>query len=131
MIHRTFRSLDDAPKLVGFTIRQWAALIADSLLVLGFVHLARLGTKPAITLGVFAVGLPGALVYVSESGGLALGVLLADMCRWRLGAKQLPAARAGLTPARGVVIAAATEQSASASEQPGEDELPGRPGQLA
>ena len=42
MIHRTFRSLDDAPKLVGFTIRQWAALIADSLLVLGFVHLARL-----------------------------------------------------------------------------------------
>ena len=30
MIHRTFRSLDDAPKLVGFTLRQWAALIAGA-----------------------------------------------------------------------------------------------------
>ena len=30
MIHRTFRSLDDPPKLVGFTIRQWVTLIAAS-----------------------------------------------------------------------------------------------------
>ena len=50
VIHRTFRSLDDAPKLVGFTIRQWAALIAGSAVVLGVVHLAQLPAKPAITL---------------------------------------------------------------------------------
>ena len=31
VIHRTFRSLDEAPKLVGFTMRQWAVLIAGSL----------------------------------------------------------------------------------------------------
>jgi hypothetical protein len=30
VIHRTFRSLDQPPKLVGLTIRQWAALIATN-----------------------------------------------------------------------------------------------------
>ena len=37
MIHRTFSSLDDPPKLVGFTVRQWAALIAASSLLLGVI----------------------------------------------------------------------------------------------
>ena len=89
MIHRTFRSLDEPPKLVGFTIRQWAALIAAAALVLAFVHVTGLHARAAITLLVFAVGVPAALAYVSESGGLALGVLLADMLRWRGGPKHL------------------------------------------
>jgi hypothetical protein len=66
VIHRTFRSLDQAPKLVGFTVKQWAALIAGALSVLGLIHLAQLPTKPAITLCVFVIGLPAALTYVSE-----------------------------------------------------------------
>jgi hypothetical protein len=107
VIHRTFRSLDDPPKLVGFTIGQWAALICGSLLVLGVVHLAQLPSRAAITLLVFTIGLPAALTYVSESGGLRLGVLLRDLCRWRLGAKRLPAAsQADRTPP-GVLITAA------------------------
>ncbi len=89
MIHRTFRSLDDPPKLVGFTIRQWGALIAASAVVLATVRLAHLPGKPAITLATFAVGLPAALTYVSESGGLHLGRLLADVVRWRLARKTL------------------------------------------
>ena len=108
MIHRTFRSLDDAPKLVGFTIRQWAALIGGATLVLGAVHIAQLPTKVAITLLVFTVGLPGALAYVSESGGLALGQLLADVCRWRVACKSLPAASSGTRCSPGVLIVAAT-----------------------
>ncbi len=79
MIHRTFRSLDEAPKLVGFTLRQWAGLIAGASAVLGLVYLAHLPTKAAITLSVFLVGLPAALTYVSESGGLQLGALLRDL----------------------------------------------------
>jgi hypothetical protein len=98
MTHRTFRSLDDAPKLVGFTLRQWALLIAGSGLVFAVVRIAQLPAKPAITLCVFTIGLPAALTFVSESGGLALGVLLRDMCRWRLRGKTLhpcsPAQRA-------------------------------------
>jgi TraG P-loop domain len=91
MIHRTFRSLDDPPKLLGFTIRQWGALITAGAVVLAIVRVAHLPGKPAITLATFAVGLPAALTYVSESGGLHLGALLADVVRWRLAPKTLSA----------------------------------------
>lgn len=94
-MNRTFRSLDDAPKLVGFTIRQWAALIGAGTALLAVVHLAALPTKAAITLSVFAIGLPAALTYVSETGGLQLGMLLRDVLRWRLGARMLSAAAGG------------------------------------
>ena len=92
MIHRTFRSLDEAPKLVGFTLRQWVALIAGTSAVLGVVFAAHLPTKAAITLCVFTIGLPAALTYVSESGGLQLGGLLRDMVRWRFSRHVLAAA---------------------------------------
>lgn len=110
MIHRTFRSLDEAPKLVGFTLRQWAGLIAGASAVLGLVYLAHLPTKAAITLGVFLVGLPAALTYVSESGGLQLGALLRDLWRWRVSRQFLPAVPAGFSGARGVVILARAEE---------------------
>lgn len=109
MIHRTFRSLDEAPKLVGFTLRQWAALIAATGAVLGVVYAAHLPTKPAISLCVFLIGLPAALTYVSESGGLQLGVLLRDMCRWRLSRQYLPAVQQSYASARGLVILAAAD----------------------
>lgn len=89
MSHRTFRSLDEPPKLIGFSIRQWAALIAGALALLGLVQLAALPIKAAITLAVFALGLPAALMYVSEAGGLRIGVLLRDALAWRLAPKYL------------------------------------------
>jgi hypothetical protein len=89
VIHRTFRSLDQPPKLVGFTIRQWAALIADATLVLAVVYAAGLPVKVAITLIVFAVGLPAALAYVSESGGVQLGRLVREALLWRAGSRTL------------------------------------------
>jgi hypothetical protein len=113
VIHRTFRSLDEAAKLVGFTLRQWAGLIAGASAVLGLVYLAHLPTKAAITLSVFLVGLPAALTYVSESGGLQLGALLRDLCCWRVSRQFLPAVPAGFSGARGVVILARPEQEPS------------------
>jgi hypothetical protein len=89
MSHRTFRSLDEPPKLIGFSIRQWAALIAGGLALLGLVQVAALPVKAAITLGVFTLGLPAALMYVSEAGGLRIGVLLRDGLAWRLAPKYL------------------------------------------
>jgi len=47
VIHRTFRSLDDAPKLVGFTIKQWATLILGAGSVLGLIHLGPPAREPA------------------------------------------------------------------------------------
>ena len=111
MIHRTFRSLDEAPKLVGFTVRQWAALIAGSGLLLGVIHLAHVPAKPAITLCVFVVGLPAALTYVSESGGLQISVLLRAMWRWRWSTHTLGASTPGEgRRARGVLVLADTQQ---------------------
>jgi hypothetical protein len=111
VIHRTFRSLDEAPKLVGFTVKQWAVLIAGSAVLLGVIHLAHVPTKPAITLCVFVIGLPAALTYVSESGGLQLTVLLRAMWRWRFSAHTLPVSSAGeACRARGVVILTEQQQ---------------------
>ncbi len=125
MIHRTFRSLDEAPKLVGFTIRQWLLLIGGGVLVLGLVHVAHISARPAITLCVFTVGLPAALTYVSESGGLQLGALLGDMCRWRMRTRSLaPAAVAERAP-RGVQILAARENT---KHEPASESRRGRPG---
>jgi hypothetical protein len=107
VIHRTFRSLDSPPKLLGFSGRQWALLIAASAGVLGMVEAAGLPVKPAITLLVFLVGLPAALMYVSESGGMALGVLLADLLRWRACRRVLPAACEGGVRAAGLLVLAA------------------------
>lgn len=104
MIHRTFRSLDEAPRLVAFTIKQWTALIAGGLAVLGLIHLSHLPTKPAITLCVFVIGLPAALTYVSESGGLQLGVLLRECWRWRWARHLLPAASPECSRARGLLV---------------------------
>jgi hypothetical protein len=110
VIHRTFRSLDMPPKLVGFTPRQWAALIAGTSAVLGLIYLTHLPTKPAITLCVFVIGLPAALTYVSENGGLRLGELLRDMCRWRFARHALPATSREHIRARGLVVLAAVDE---------------------
>jgi len=128
VIHRTFRSLDEAPKLVGFTVKQWAVLIAGSGLLLGVIHLARVPTKPAITLCVFVIGLPAAMTYVSESGGLQLSVLLRAMWHWRWSAHTLQASSPGEPcRARGVVILTEREEPGGPpGESPSEslDELP-------
>lgn len=121
MIHRTFRSLDAAPKLVGFTIKQWAALIAAASAVLGVVYVAHVPAKPAITLCVFVIGLPAALTYVSESGGLQLGVLLGDMWRWRWSEHTLGAASPESASARGLVVLAWTDEPADDSRGSGYD----------
>jgi hypothetical protein len=128
VIHRTFRSLDEAPKLVGFTVKQWVTLIAGSGALLVVIHLAEVPTKPAITLCVLVIGLPAALTYVSESGGLQLSVLLRAMWRWRLSPHTLSASRPGQScRPRGLVIVADAEQPEEHPEQglPVEDdELP-------
>ena len=128
MIHRTFRSLDEAPKLVGFTVKQWAVLIAGSALLLGVIHLAHVPTKPAITICVFVIGLPAAMTYVSESGGLQLSVLLRAMWHWRWSAHTLQASSPGEPcRARGVVILTERQEPGEPSgESPSEplDELP-------
>lgn len=107
MIHRTFRSLDEAPKLVWFTMGQWGALITATSALVGLVYLTHLPVKPAITLGVFVIGLPAALTYVSESGGLQIGALLSNMCGWRCRRQLLAAFDPCVREAHGIVLISA------------------------
>ena len=95
MTHRTFRSLDQPPKLLGFTATQWCWLIGDLAAVLALVLATGMPAKAAITLLAFTVGLPATLAYVSETGGIQPGRLLADAVRWRLAPRQLAAGRSG------------------------------------
>ncbi len=111
MIHRMFRSLDDPPKLVGFTIKQWAVLISGAGSLVGVIHLTHVPTKPAITICVFVIGLPAALTYVSESGGLQLSVLLRAMWRWRWSTRVRWAASPTEKPVPGLMVLAPEENS--------------------
>jgi hypothetical protein len=128
VIHRTFRSLDDSPKLLGFSVRQWLLLIGGASSLLALVYATHIPTKAAITLCVFLIGLPAALMYVSESGGLQLGVLLRDACRWRLRAHTLKAASPQGSRPPGLLVAGPMPSLGSAGSQrrPGLDLEPER-----
>jgi hypothetical protein len=89
MIHRTFRSLDEQPRLVGFTFGQWLRLLALGALAVGLVVALALPLKAAISLCAFLIGMPAALSYVSEPGGVQWGRLLCDALGWWLKTRRL------------------------------------------
>lgn len=82
MIHRTYRRLDEPPKLAGFSFAQWLGLLALGASVYGFARLITLPTQPAISLFTLLVGGPAALIYFSESGRPTLLRLACDFSRW-------------------------------------------------
>jgi hypothetical protein len=91
VIHRTYRSLDAPVKLVGFTLRQWVAILAGAGAVIGLAVATGLPAKAAISLCTLLIGVPVAMTYVSENGGLQLATMLRDCARWRLHPHELPA----------------------------------------
>jgi hypothetical protein len=82
MIHRTYRRLDEPPKLAGFSFAQWLALLMLGGAVYGMCRLLTLPTQPAISLFTVVVGGPAALIYFSESGRPSLLRLVRDFIRW-------------------------------------------------
>lgn len=88
MIHTTYRRLDEAPTLCGFTFVQWGGLLVLGGAMYGIEKLLDLPTQPAITVFAFTVGLPACLMYFSESGRPSLSRLLRDTARWLLSAKR-------------------------------------------
>jgi len=106
VIHRTYRSLDAPVKLVGFTLRQWLGILAGAGLVIGLVVAAGLPAKIGISLCTLLIGVPVAMTYVSENGGLALSAMLRDCVRWRLSPHELPAVCPPRARTPGVVIEA-------------------------
>jgi PrgI family protein len=82
IVHRTYRWLDAPPRLFGFTIRQWIVLLAAVAIGYGCVKALHVPAKVALSVGVFAIGLPAALAYLSDGEGFAVGRLLRDAVVW-------------------------------------------------
>ena len=82
MVHRTYRRLDEPPKLAGFSFMQWVALIALGGAVFAAERLVGLATQPAISLFTLLVGGPAALIHFSEHGRPSLLRLARDAVRW-------------------------------------------------
>jgi hypothetical protein len=82
MVHRTYRRLDEPPKLAGFSFTQWLGLILLGGTVFGLERLLSLPTQPAISLFTLLVGGPAALMAFSESGRPSLLRLARDAARW-------------------------------------------------
>ena len=81
-MHRTYRWLDAPPRLFGFTFRQWIVLIASVTAGYGLVKTLHVPAKIAVSTGVFLLGLPAALAYLSEGDGLQVGRLARDALGW-------------------------------------------------
>ena len=82
MIHRTYRRLDEPPKLAGFSFMQWLGVIALGAAVFGVEKLLAIPTQPAISVFTFVVGGPAALIHFSESGRPSLLRLGRDVLGW-------------------------------------------------
>ena len=90
-MHRTYRWLDAPPRLLGLTFGQWVMLIVALAAGYGCVKLLHVPPKIAVSAGVFVIGLPATLAYLSEGDGLGLGRLIRDAVVWTLSTRMLEA----------------------------------------
>ncbi len=81
-MHRTYRWLDAPPRLLGFSFRQWLLLVLSIASGYGLAKVLHLPFKVALSLGVFAIGLPAALAYLSDGDGLPVGRMVLDGLFW-------------------------------------------------
>lgn len=100
MIHRTYRRLDEPPKLAGFSFTQWLALLMLGGAVYGVCRLLALPTQPAISVFTLLVGGPAALIYFSESGRPSLLRLARDFVHWLVRARVHEPGAGGVRPLR-------------------------------
>jgi hypothetical protein len=81
-LHRTYRWLDAPPRLFGLSFRQWLVLVFAVGAGYGLVRALHIPAKVAMSGGVFVIGLPATLAYLSESDGMPVGRLLLDAVLW-------------------------------------------------
>ena len=81
-MHRTYRWLDSPPRLLGFSFGQWVLLVLAVAVGYGVAELLGLPFKVAASAGVFVIGLPAALAYLSEGDGSPVGRVALDGLRW-------------------------------------------------
>lgn len=80
-MHRAYRTLNDPPKLLGFTGWQWVALVLTGALAIGSTQVVGLPVKPAISFCALVLTTVAAIAYATEPGGMQPLGLLADALR--------------------------------------------------
>jgi hypothetical protein len=90
-VHRTYRWLDAPPRLFGFTFAQWVMLVMAVAAGYGCVKLLHVPGQIAVSVGVFVIGLPAALAYLSDGDQLGLGRLGRDAVAWMFSARMFDA----------------------------------------
>lgn len=81
-MHRTYRWLDAPPRLFGLSFRQWLLLVLAIGAGYGLVRALHVPGKVAVSAGLFVIGLPATLAYLSEGDSLPFGRVLVDAIAW-------------------------------------------------
>jgi hypothetical protein len=97
---RTFRRLNDGARYYGLTWQGWLALGVAGAVLYGAVRVSPLGSRPTITLTLFALVAAGMVVYAVSGQALGPGRYIAAFVRWRCGPGSFDAA----APVRGGVV---------------------------
>ncbi len=108
MIHQTYRRLDEPPTLGPFTILQWLLLILLGGAVVGLHSATHLGMQATLCVATFALGVPGAVMYLSETGRPSYFRLIRDAVRWLLSPRILTVGHPHVH--RAFTVAAPTEK---------------------
>jgi hypothetical protein len=97
---RTFRRLNDGARYYGLTWRGWLALGLAGAVLYAAVRLSPLGSRPTITMTLFALAAASMVLYAVSGQALGPGRYIAAFVRWRCGPGSFDAA----APVRGGVL---------------------------
>jgi hypothetical protein len=113
-------------RFAGFSLKQWVVLLVGGGGLIGLVSVLNVPTKPAITLCAFVIGVPAAIAYVSEGGGVSPARLLRDLWHWRTRPSRLHGGASGDVTA--VLVAAERDDATAAPSKPPRGALGRGPG---
>jgi hypothetical protein len=97
---RTFRRLNDGARYYGLTWRGWLALGLAGAVLYAAVRLSPVGSRPTITMTLFALAAAGMVLYAVSGQALGPVRYIGAFVRWRCGPGSFDAA----APVRGGVV---------------------------
>ncbi len=83
MIRPTYRFLENHLRIGPLGLAQWFQLVLAVALLWGVVELLGIPTKPALSFGVFVIGVPAAVAAASDEFDFSVGRQVRDAFSWR------------------------------------------------
>jgi hypothetical protein len=98
--HPTYRHLDTPIPYMGLTWRQWLLVVCCAALAIGVIDLLHPPTPVALWLATVLICGPATVLYFTTSASTPLATQVADLARWLVGPRQLPAPAEAAMPAK-------------------------------